>query len=276
MAINEWSTTAANNATGVTGVNWAEGMPPSGVNDSARAVMADVATWYGQASGKMPEGLTSIAGTNTITATGPSAMAAYAANQRFILIPAGTNTGATTLNITPSGASALGAKNVYFNGAACAGGEIIIGVPVVVVYDGTQFQIVGPSLPATQTQQEAAATNGVFVTPGRQQFHPSACKGWAEADSAGAVAASYNLTSVTDDGVGLITFTWGTDFSSTAYCAVASIKIDFGAAAATTYAIGIDNTNFMAGATHCTAARVSDGALIDPNHWMIVAFGDQA
>lgn len=88
--------------------------------------------------------LSSVAGTNTITATGPSGMTAYAAGQKFLLNPAVTNTGATTLNITPSGATALGAKNIFAFGAAVAGGELVAGAPVLVVYDGTQFNVVGP------------------------------------------------------------------------------------------------------------------------------------
>lgn len=46
MTLAQWSTTAANNASGVTGINWAEGMPPSAVNNSSRQEMADVANWY--------------------------------------------------------------------------------------------------------------------------------------------------------------------------------------------------------------------------------------
>lgn len=82
--------------------------------------------------------LKSVAGTNTITATAPLSLAAYAAGQRFTFIPAATNTGATTLNV-----NSIGAKNVYRNGAALAGGEIVSGSPAEVVYDGTQFQLVG-------------------------------------------------------------------------------------------------------------------------------------
>ena len=70
-------------------------------------------------------------------------MTAYGTGQRFTMIPAGTNTGATTVNITPSGGSALGAKNIFWNGAACVGGEIRINVPLEIMYDGTQFQIIG-------------------------------------------------------------------------------------------------------------------------------------
>lgn len=45
MALYQWSTTPANNATAGS-INWAEGQAPSTVNDSARQMMADVATWY--------------------------------------------------------------------------------------------------------------------------------------------------------------------------------------------------------------------------------------
>ena len=43
MALWQWSTTAANNANADPTIDWAEGQPPSTVNDSARAMMAAVA-----------------------------------------------------------------------------------------------------------------------------------------------------------------------------------------------------------------------------------------
>lgn len=46
MTMKQWSTTPADNATGSTNVNWAEGQLPSTVNDSARQLMADVRAWY--------------------------------------------------------------------------------------------------------------------------------------------------------------------------------------------------------------------------------------
>ncbi|RKP56354.1 tail fiber domain-containing protein [Pararobbsia silviterrae] len=45
MALWQWSTTPADNAT-AGAIDWAEGQPPSTVNDSARQMMADVAAWY--------------------------------------------------------------------------------------------------------------------------------------------------------------------------------------------------------------------------------------
>lgn len=44
MALYQWSTTPATNATAGS-INWAEGQAPSTVNDSARQLMADVATY---------------------------------------------------------------------------------------------------------------------------------------------------------------------------------------------------------------------------------------
>lgn len=82
--------------------------------------------------------LTAVAGTNTITATGPTSQTAYANGQVFKIIPANTNTGATTLNI-----SSLGPKNIFWNGAACVGGELRANIPCAVRYDGTQFHVVG-------------------------------------------------------------------------------------------------------------------------------------
>lgn len=104
------------------------------------------AAWFNDVDTASYAHLTSPSGTNTVAATGPASMTAYAAGQRFTFIPANTNTGATTLNITPSGSSALGAKNVFNGNAACVGGEIVASVPCTVIYDGTQFQIVNPAV----------------------------------------------------------------------------------------------------------------------------------
>ena len=93
--------------------------------------------------------LTSVSGTNTITATGPANMTLAAPQHPFVLVPAVTNTGATTLNITPSGGAALTAKNVFCNGVALVAGELKAGVPALLVYDGTQFQIIGPFVAGT-------------------------------------------------------------------------------------------------------------------------------
>lgn len=103
------------------------------------------ADWFDDVDTKAYSYLTGVAGTNTITANGPVSLEAYAAGLVFEFIPANTNTAATTINIT--GASALGARNIFSNGAACVGGELRQNVPVQLIDDGTRFHILSNAVP---------------------------------------------------------------------------------------------------------------------------------
>lgn len=80
-----------------------------------------------------------ISGADTITGVMTPTLTAYTTGQSFKFVSAGANTGAVTLNI-----DSLGAKSVTKLGAtALAAGDIPSGSVVYVVYDGTQFQLVG-------------------------------------------------------------------------------------------------------------------------------------
>jgi hypothetical protein len=82
-----------------------------------------------------------VTGTDTITATVSPALTAYASGQMFAFVAANTNTGAVTINI-----SSLGAKAITKNGnTALSAGDLTANYLFVVVYDGTQFQVVGVS-----------------------------------------------------------------------------------------------------------------------------------
>jgi microcystin-dependent protein len=61
MAFWQWSKTAASNANADPSINYAEGMSPSAVNDSARALMARVAEYRDDISGLLLTGGTSTA-----------------------------------------------------------------------------------------------------------------------------------------------------------------------------------------------------------------------
>lgn len=85
--------------------------------------------------------LGSVSGADTITAAATPALTSYAAGQMFYFVSAGANTGAVTLNI-----DSLGAKSVTRDGStALVAGDIASGEVVVVVYDGTRFQTIGPN-----------------------------------------------------------------------------------------------------------------------------------
>ena len=94
------------------------------------------------AAGQVQDGtfqyLTSVSGTDTITALAPLSMNTYAAGQVFRFIAAGANTTTgVTLNI-----NSTGAKSITKNGTtALAIGDIKNAQVVTVVYDGTQFQL---------------------------------------------------------------------------------------------------------------------------------------
>jgi hypothetical protein len=82
--------------------------------------------------------LISITGTDTVLGTMSPTLTAYAAGQLFYFVASGANTGAVTLNI-----DALGAKNITRDGStALAAGDINSGEIVVVIYDGTRFQMI--------------------------------------------------------------------------------------------------------------------------------------
>lgn len=64
-AVWQWSHTAASNATADASINWSEGMAPSAVNDSARAMMARLADWRDDNSGLLATAGTATAYTVT-------------------------------------------------------------------------------------------------------------------------------------------------------------------------------------------------------------------
>ena len=127
--------------------------------------------------------------------------------------------------------------------------------------------------PAVQADQETATSTTTAVTPGIQQFHPSACKMWAYITVSGgtpSLDASYNVTSITDTSAGNVTITIATDFSSANYCAVANAVTAGGvsnvASVKTGQAAGSLVVRTYAGAT---------GTDTDNINLAVVAFGDQ-
>lgn len=128
---------------------------------------------------------------------------------------------------------------------------------------------------AAQADQETATSVVLYVTPGRQQFHPSASKGWANAQANGVAAASYNVTSITDDGAGLYTVTWATDFSNANYSVIVSPQADQAGTSASSFVSQVINTGKVAGSVQIATYRLSDFAQTDPNNHHVAAFGDQ-
>lgn len=82
--------------------------------------------------------LSSVAGTNSITATATPTLTAYATGAIYSFIAANTNSGAATLSI-----DGLTATSITKNGSvALSAGDIQSGKMMLVEYDGTTFQLV--------------------------------------------------------------------------------------------------------------------------------------
>lgn len=81
------------------------------------------------------------------------------------------------------------------------------------------FQAASAGTAATQSDQETATSTTTYVSPGRQQYHPSAAKAWVRYTTitTTSIAASYNVTSLTDNGTGDTTVNFTTAFSSANY-----------------------------------------------------------
>lgn len=138
------------------------------------AVTLTASSWFQDVDNVAYQFLSGVAGTNTITATGPAGLGAYAAGLKFRFIPAATNTGATTINIT--GTAALGARNIFCGGAALRGGELTIGLPIEITDDGTQFNITslaisqGTWTPSVGGSATYTAQTGTWTKIGRLLF----------------------------------------------------------------------------------------------------------
>ena len=137
-------------------------------------VATDAAT-LGQVQSTAAKLLNSVSGVDTITAAGTPSVSAYAAGQMFYFVAAGDNTGAVTINI-----DSLGAKSVTRDGAvALAAGDIKSGEVVVIVYDGTRFQVVsqlnssGDARFANVSITSALYVGGVATIVGNANFNAS-------------------------------------------------------------------------------------------------------
>jgi len=74
--------------------------------------------------------------------------------------PVATNTGASTLNV-----NSLGTRTIRYKNQALRGGELVLSNPVVVVYDGTFFQLVNHGGGWASWTPTFSTENGAHWTP---------------------------------------------------------------------------------------------------------------
>ena len=100
------------------------------------AVATTDAVQYGQLQSNSFNNLT-VSGVDVLTANSNPALTAYTAGNAFYFVVGSTNTGAMTINI-----DSLGAKDIRRAGStALAAGDLVAGQTALIVYNGTNFQL---------------------------------------------------------------------------------------------------------------------------------------
>ena len=183
--INDWDTTAANNNSAPPH-GWPESMDYEDVNDAARENMAVLARWHKDTNGSLVSG--GSAGAYTVTAN--QALTAYYNGLSLVFEANHTNADAATLDVDTVGAAAI----VRLDGAALGAGDIQAGGKYRVIYDGTNFQLLGASLSPTSDQTISGSwtfaglvvfSDSVVVTAlrGLQVNNPAAAVNLIESDA---------------------------------------------------------------------------------------------
>ena len=151
------------------------------------------------------------------------------------------------------------------------------------------YQVIGSAWvqlitrPASQAEMETGTSLLKAVTPGRQHNHPGHPKFWAFVTVSGGTSTlttSYNVTSITDSGEGILTVTIATDFSSANWAPFVSVqRPDTGGDNLDSLFETIRFGGIAAGSVVVEAHQIGqDGNIItlqDPATWSVCGFGDQ-
>jgi hypothetical protein len=133
---------------------------------------------------------------------------------------------------------------------------------------------------AIQSEQETGSDVVRAVTPGRQQFHPSAAKFWVKwTGGSTTILASYNIDSIANTATGDADGTITTDFSGADWCG----KVTTLTAANGWDAQEMQSSGFnaqAAGTFGVLCSTITDGntaacSLTNPDSWHVCGFGDQ-
>ena len=123
---------------------------------------------------------------------------------------------------------------------------------------------------ANQAAVEAETNEDTYVPPDLLRHQPGIAKGRILLDGTGTIAdlGSYNVFGIADDGTGLYTVTWDTDFSSAVY-QVAGTAVSSGGGTRI-----VEPQTFAVGSLAFTTVDDANSAS-DSDNISIIAFGDQ-
>lgn len=197
-----------------------------------------------------------------------SQLAATAPSSGVVTTIAG-NSGAFTLNSTSGITNTINDIKLS-QGSSSQFGAVKVDGTTITASSG----VVSTNI-ATQADQEAAISTTLAVTPGRQQFHPSASKAWVNfigraSSGTCTLNANYNVSSVVRGAaVGIYTVTFSQAFSSSNYaCFVTEI-------------VGVTNGWGQVQNAGMASSSVQVGFItlgpsaFDPGFGMVLCLGDQ-
>lgn len=206
--INDLNVTDASNT-----ARFPENQLPSTVNNGARALEGIIARWHNDINGSVTPGGTA----DVITVAANQTLSAYYDGLVIAFEVASTNTSTTvTVNV-----DSLGAKSVKKpDGTDPAVGDLVSGAKVILIYDGTNFQIVSH---ITDTTQSTLAEDWATKTDGQVASTDYSAKAWATGgtgvtDTASGGAAKEWATAAEDDLVDTV------EYSAKHYSAKASTQ----------------------------------------------------
>lgn len=271
-AFRSWSATAASNSpSGATVVG-------AGLDDNLRQIQATVRQYLASPATPMASAATvdlSTADGSYISITGTTAITAFgteSAGIQYLLKFAGA------LTLTHNGTSLIlpGGANI-----TTAAGDLALMISEgsgnwrcahYQKADGTA--VVSSSVSAaTQADQEAASSTAVYVSPGRQHFHPGSAKAWAywNGTSASPITplASYGVSSITKSSTGVYVVNLSTSMSSANYLVLPHAADSAGPQAANICHVA----SLATGGPTIKTYNVSNAAT-DYDTMMVVIYGD--
>lgn len=183
-------------------------------------------------------------------------------------------------NAATAGTVGISAKgddtNVSLSVTSKGTGYLVLNGLKVPTGDGTVGQILNTdgaaqlrfsSYSATQSDQETATSNAVFVTPGTQKYHPLSTKAWAKFGVSGNILASNGVASISDTGTGQAAVNWSTAFFTTNYCVQVTLLDNANDSISTCY-------NQSTGAANVQNVQVGASFKDPATGWFVCAWGD--
>jgi hypothetical protein len=249
-----------------TGTDTSRAVTPAGLFPA----QADVASGSTCNIGAASTSQVNITGTTTITAFDSVAAGIYRQ---------GTFAGALTLTHNGTSLKLPGAASITTAANDRFGALSLGSVNWIVLWyqkaDGTPLAGGGGGggTAASQSDMESASSTSVYVSPGRQQNHPSHPKWWLLSrvtSGSPANTASYNVSSLTDSGTGDLTINFSTAFSSSNWASVSTPDV---APAVGTLLVFHGTIN--SGSSFEIKAAATGGTATDPQSWQAAGFGDQ-